>query len=1106
MGIAQAEYTPRKVADRVNLQRGPEKGKIVQSDMTSTELPLSRTKITVPALRPEILHRARLLALFDDLLDKKLIIVAAPAGYGKTTLLVDFARQSRMPICWLSLDALDKDPQRFCAYLIAALEQRFPKFGKQSKTVLRSLTGIEQETEHLLSALVNEIDSQIDEHFALVVDDYQFVDTIPYIRDLFSRFVYLAGENCHVILLSRRLPTLPDITIMVARQQVSGFDLEQLAFRSSEIRSLFEMDYKITLADHVLEELMRQTEGWITGLHLSANRATSGIPDLTRASRAAGVNLADYLDQQVLSPQPPELRQFLLLTSLLDEIDPDLCTAVFGPGHWKRFVKTVQQNNLFVLPVGVDGKVIRYHHLFQEFLQERIREEEPEKAQAVLTRLAEIYRERHEWEKAYAIYRQLGNPDSMVDLVEQAGTVLLVSERLITLQTWLDDLPAGLNEARPHLLSLQGGFLNAVGDAPAAATLLDQAILKFQQAEDLGGLALALIRRASTRRFLGDYANSLLDCDEILRLSKAQPAWQAYLAEAERLKGLNLYQLGQIAEVIPSLENSLRLYERLGEEQSIGRLQMELGLAFSYIGNNSTGLHYYEQALNTFRKGNNVLAQANVLNNMGVIYHQQGEYEQAVRAYEKGVVSAREANSPRQEALLLTSLGDIYIDLDEFESAGLTYADAAEILKKIHYQFIANYLRFVRARLARLQNRFKEARFYLDEVETLIRAAGSNYEYGLFYLEYGCLHLAEARPAAAITDLEQALEFFQKGDLANEANMAHIWLAAAFLGIKNIEAARSHLKIMLEAAQSQPMSVPVIQTLRRARSLLTGLMDVEEIEPLLSPWLLRVSQAEAHLPALRKRLRRLLNTVPIQAPHLTIQAFGKARVRVNGKMVTLSQWKTSSVRELFFFILSATHPLTKEEIGETIWPDMDAAQLKLRFKNDLYRLRHALGQNVILFENNHYHFNQLLDYEYDVENFTAHLARSNATSRVGEKISHLRAAAEYRSGPYLQDIDATWVWPERERLDHVCVEALEQLAESQRLAGDLQAALHSCQEALKIDPCREDIHCLAMQLHADLGDRLAVIWQYQACRASLYSQLDMVPSNETEILYHRLTA
>ena len=160
----------------------------------TVEIPVSRTKIVVPTLRPEILHRARLLGLIDDLLDKKLLILVAPAGYGKTSLLVDFARQSKMPICWLSLDSLDQDPQRFCGYLIAALEQRYPQFGKLSKAVLRSFTNINQDAERFLSVLVNEIDSQIDQHFVLVVDDYQFVDAVPDIRTIFSRFIYLVGE------------------------------------------------------------------------------------------------------------------------------------------------------------------------------------------------------------------------------------------------------------------------------------------------------------------------------------------------------------------------------------------------------------------------------------------------------------------------------------------------------------------------------------------------------------------------------------------------------------------------------------------------------------------------------------------------------------------------------------------------------------------------------------------------------------------------------------------------------------------------------------------------------------------------------------------------
>jgi tetratricopeptide (TPR) repeat protein len=284
------------------------------------------------------------------------------------------------------------------------------------------------------------------------------------------------------------------------------------------------------------------------------------------------------------------------------------------------------------------------------------------------------------------------------------------------------------------------------------------------------------------------------------------------------------------------------------------------------------------------------------------MYHHQGEYELAVRSFEAGVECARQGNSSRQEALLLTSLGDIYIDLDEYESAGHTFSSAAEIVKKVRYQFLANYLRLVQARLARLQGQLKEAHFYLDEAETLIQAAGSNYEYGLFHLEYGCLHLVEEKPAAAIDNLERALDYFQKGGLTTEANLAHIWLAAACISSNQNKIAGSHLQFALETVQPDTGLLPIIQALRRVRLRLSSLQNEEKIGSFLNPWLLRASQAEAQLPALRKRLRRLLNTVPIQAPHLTIQAFGKARVRVNGRQVTLSQWKTSSVRELFFYL------------------------------------------------------------------------------------------------------------------------------------------------------------------------------------------------------------
>jgi ATP/maltotriose-dependent transcriptional regulator MalT len=1074
--------------------------------MNNTEFSISRTKVIVPTLRPEILHRARLLALFDNLLDKKLILVTAPAGYGKTSLLVDFAHQSQIPVCWLSLDGLDQDPTRFSAYLIAALTERFPNFGNQSRSVLRGLVNLEQDSERLLSTLVNEIDSQIDKHFALVVDDYQFIDSIADVRNLFSRFVYLAGENCHIILASRRLPNLPDFTSMVAKQQVGGFDLEQLAFRAEEIRSLFEKNFRLNLSEEAVEELMLQTEGWITGLILSGYDPAQTIPDLTRAARTAGVDLGGYFEQQVLTPQPPELREFLLQTSLLEEFDAGLCEAVFGAGDWKKLIKTVRHGNLFALPVGPGGKWLRYHPLFQEFLQERMREDEPEKVEAILLRLAEAYKTRQEWERAHRIYRQLRDADQLADLVEVAGKAMLLSEQLFTLRTWLEQLPPSLIEARPALLSLMATVLCTMGEGQSALAIFDRVIPLFQKNNDYPGLAFAFVGRAAANRMAGDYSNSLQDAEEAMRISEGKTELQFTFAEAKRFKGTSLYHLGRIAEATREQEETLQLYELWGDKRRATFARMGLGMTYRAGGNYPAAREANEKALTEFRQENNLPSQADVLNSLGVMHHSLGEYEKAGRAFESGLELARKSHSSWQESLLLASLGDMYTDLDENESAMEAYSHAAEVAQTVNFQFLTNYLSLAQARLARLSHKTDKARFYLKEVEKPVRQSGSNYESGLFHLERGCLRLMEDELEMATNDLKQALDYFQFGRYLAETAWSQIWLAAADLNSDRGAIARTRLEESLNIEQASPLQHSLAQVVRRARPWLKVHQQEDGIGIILAPWLARAEKIEAQLPAHRKHLRRLLTSIPIQTPHLTIHAFGRTQVRVKGELVTPSKWKAMSAKELFFYILAASRPLTKEEIGDTFWPESDTNQLKLSFKNNLYRLRHAIGQDVIIFEDNLYRFNHYADYEYDVENFTTHLRKAKEAVEIIDKIVHLRAATQLRKGPYLQDLDGTWILPERERLEQAWLEAMKQLAESERQIRDLQAAVQTCHEALKVDTCREDIHRLAMQLHYELGERLAIIWQYQACCKALRSELDIDPSEETEALYRRLAA
>src|SRR5687768_17014289 len=157
--------------------------------MASRSIPISKTKIIVPHRRPELISRPRLLDSLKELLVNKLLLLSAPAGYGKTSILIDLAHTVEMPVCWLSLDPLDRDPQRFIAYLIASLAERFPGVGQTSRLQLNRLKSIEQDGESLLVTLTNEIYDQIEDDFLIIIDDYHLLDDVLVISALVNRFL-----------------------------------------------------------------------------------------------------------------------------------------------------------------------------------------------------------------------------------------------------------------------------------------------------------------------------------------------------------------------------------------------------------------------------------------------------------------------------------------------------------------------------------------------------------------------------------------------------------------------------------------------------------------------------------------------------------------------------------------------------------------------------------------------------------------------------------------------------------------------------------------------------------------------------------------------------
>jgi ATP/maltotriose-dependent transcriptional regulator MalT/two-component SAPR family response regulator len=1075
--------------------------------MPAAEVLISKTKIVLPKRRTELLSRARLLDILYERLDRRLIIVSAPAGYGKTSLLIDLAQHSELPFCWLALDPLDRDPQRFVSYLIAALAERFPEFGSRTRAALNGLTNFEDGVEPLLVTLVNEMHDEIGEHFALVLDDFHFLDDARSVGAFVNRFVRLVDENCHLILASRTLPELPDLPLLVARDDVGGLDFSDLAFRPEEIQALLAQNQHVDLSDEDARKLLEATEGWITGIQFADLDLLRAGDSPFRARHAVGVSVFDFLGGQVLDQQTKDVQEFLLRSSMLEEFDAGLCEAVLaplyaGPQDWLKQLETIQQKNLFALPVGTDGQWLRYHHLFRDYLQERYRKEYPQEVTSVLQRLARLREERGEWEAAYQLYKQLGDVNAVADLIERAGGFMYQSS-LLTLETWLNDLAPSVVKQRPGLLSLRGVIAHMRGHAREGVRLLDAAVEQLQGEDQLPARATALLRRGHAYRFLGSFEEAIRDAARTMEITQEHDDVQGIFADALRLRGLSLYRQGHTLQAIDDLENALEIQTRLHDDAAVPELLMETAMAQAALGDYRKAKGSYEKALEIWKRTGNLFLQANLLNNLGFLHYQLGEYEKAAQIFEEGALCAQQCGYKRMEALISIGMGDLYSEIEDFEIAAQNYRKAEDLTQQLGDSFLNHYLLVAEGSLALLKREPARARGILERASAAIRASESTYEFGHLQLARGRLSMQEGNFEEAVLQLAEARQCFAQDGREMETIWGSVWLAAGhWQGGRTAQAIEAFTAAVPNASQ---INYSTVVAARQARDWLESLRSDREAKVLLRGLFERVDRLDDQLPGIRRQLRRMARTVEIPSPTLTIHAFGRGQVWVNGRLVGASEWQTQAVRELFFYFLAMNKPVTKEQVGSVLWPDTgEPARLKLRFKNEIYRLRRAVGQNTILYEDEYYQLNPAMDHEYDVEAFEAYAARGKASARVEEQVSYFQKAVDLYGGPYLMDIDAVWVAPERERLQQVFVSTALTLAELHLREGHSNTALGVCQRVLDQEATSEAAYRLKMHAHRRLGDTAALIRTYRECEENLRGVFGLPPSEETQELYRKL--
>ncbi len=1059
--------------------------------------PMIATKTQVPRRRLDLLTRPRLVDAIHAHLDRKLIVISAPAGFGKTALLADFAHDTDLPVCWYTLDPFDRDLHSFLEYLVSAIARRFPAFGDRSRTLLRQVPDPAGQLYPIVATLVAEIHDTIPEYFVLVLDDHHTVEDQDQISEFLDLFVTYVDENCRLILASRTLPALPSLSLLVARRQAAGLSIDELRFTPGEIQALAQQNYGLALNLQQAQVLARRSQGWITGLLLTDipnwQQAQVEIP----SSGPAGVDLYDYFSAQVLDQQPAPLRDFLLHSSVLDEISPELCADVLQIDPSACPIDEVRTRNLFVIDFEDDVDRLRYHDLFRDFLQSYLRRRDGARFRELTHRAAAAYAQRGDWERAVSRYLSLQEFEPVAAIVGRTATALFDAGRWDTLAGWIDALPAEVQAARPRLLLHRARIHAERGAHAPALDLFERAEQGFDLVGDRTGVAHVLARKATMLRYQGRYDEAIACCQEAMALLGGHAAEErTALALALNNTGLCLLRLGRLAEGRRALHRALGLYEGLGATYHVALAHQDLGLSHELAGDLAGAVDYYRTALGHWQELGSLSPWANTLNSLGVVHHLQGEYSQARAVLNEALLKAQRAGDLRIQAYALASLGDLHRDLGAYELAREAFAQALEIARRAHLGFIIPYALDGLGNTARLRGDRPEAAKRLQQALEHAGQHGSTHEVGGCHISLGILSNEQGDLEAARRHLDQAVEILAASGLQLPLARAHLHRAqTAFLAAENSAALAD-----LERALALTAELGFDQFL---------VVDGQHLEALLS-YAAAQGVGKDVLPDLLHRIvahRQRATELPPAAhlagaePALKIYALGQPAVEVDGQS---AQWPVVRSRDLFFFLLQDRQGLSKEQIGAAFWPDHDPGRLDSAFRSTLYRLRRVVSRDTILFEEGLYRFNPAADSWFDVKVFDQLLDRAEQGLAPESTTTLLEQALDLYRGDYLEGIYADWSALERERLRGRYLAALETLAGLYAAQRKLRQAVERYQRLLGQDPFREAGHRELMRCYYRAGDRAAAIRQYQDCASMLREELGLSPSAETEALYRQI--
>ncbi len=989
-------------------------------------------RYSIPRLRRSALHRDRLTTRLLANLGNGLAVVLAPAGYGKTALLVDFATQIEpdYTVAWLALDGSCSAPESFASQLADTL------LGEQSWSP-PCATKIE-DLKSYLDAVCRQFAMAADRPLILVVDNTHELRDADDSGELLAWLLELLPAGTEVVLSGREPARLIDVDRRVAAGECLVLDAATLAFTEDEIAAL-SAGFDAPALPH---EIVSATGGW----PIAVMAVLAGTVSIDGATRTCGTDAWErYLLKEVWRSVPERYQRSLLALSIPAVIDTELAVSLVGKGAWHAIAPWLAASTLLGEPLG-DG--FQLNPQIQRYLRTEFESQAPERFATVVGRTAQHLEGRGQIADAIELARAAGSAEILAGIIVRHSRVLLPVGAFGVLWRGYQALPPTAIEGRTDLLAVGSRILAHHGKANEALAAAET-VLADPTAHTTATFH-ALLGKARALRLLGritdlvglfDSIRTAVDCDD--PTVRAELAWQ----EAQTV----LATTSEFARAERLLIEAAALSHEAGAT-SVGLLvRSTLGQLYAMRGDGPDAINELTRAARGWRdqRGSGNLGW--VLNNLAMSHLLVGDFESAISVSEEARRESRACENIRNEAYAIASLGDAHLALGQHTEARAFYEEAIRLCATdvLDESLAALSIAGLAAALLGL-GELKDADYFGRRALLVAESFGNPLEIGFCKLQQAMVEDATGNHAAAIAFSREAIALFQP--IGAHAPLRTAWyrLASCLFRAGRRAEAQEALSELGQLVTEPWMAGPLLPLVREQPLFAQWAAS----RALSTPWFRELLERHAFAPP-----RDAASTeTPSQQAKIVALSLGQVHVTVGNREVTDETWASARAREMFFLFLANRAGLRKEEAAVALYPDISPDSCNSAFHSNLYRLRRALSQDSVIKRDGSYLLNPEVEFEWDVDKFLSGLdAARRLPAGSPERARLTEDALQHYKGPFAEVFYSEWADTLRRRLERNNQEALSMLAGYYVARGDFESAATCLERVLEHDPHNEQV-------------------------------------------------